>query len=365
MQRFECKTGGSNKYYEFETVRSNGQITINGYYGAIGKGRSLAVIYDGIDEVEAQKALDKKIAEKLKHRYLPVGETPEQPITTGRVAEDLPVVWPMAAMGVENERQAFNLMKDPNYFAQEKIDGERCVVFITSTGLRLFSRSAGVADPTRPLEKKGYPHLNILRFPTLAGTILDSEVKDGKLMVFDVLNLCGQTLVGVGLEARIETLQKLEISGEHIVLLPYARTDEEKEGLLNRVMAEGGEGLMFKYYRGGYVKGGRPKGNWYKLKSSIQIDCVVMGFFKGTASPVGSIIFGQFVDGKLKELGRAAGLTLAMRHDMATHPKKYLGRVMTVRGQKRFETGALRHPTFQRFRDDKQPSECVWYRGEQ
>lgn len=367
IQRYECTTGGSNKYYEFETVRNNGRITVNGWYGAIGKARNLAVIYDGDDEAAAQKALDKKIAEKLKHRYLPVGEAVQstQSAVTGQVAERLPVIWPMAAQGIKDEREARHFMTASNYIAQEKIDGERCIVFVTGIGLRIFSRSAGVDDPTRPLEKKGCPHLNAIHLPGHAGTILDSELKDGKLMVFDIISHKGNSLVDYPLSARLQILGELAIYSDNLTLLTYAATTETKEALLLRVMDEGGEGLMFKNRDGKYLEGGRPAGNWYKLKRSINVDVVVMGFFKGTASPVGSIIFGQFVDGQLTELGRAGGLTLGMKNDMHQNPAKYLGRVMTVRGQKRFESGALRHPTFQRFRDDKLPSECVWYRSEQ
>ena len=48
----------------------------------------------------------------------------------------------------------------PSYIAQEKLDGMRAIVHITKQGLRIFSRSAGVEDPTQPLEKtSALPHL--------------------------------------------------------------------------------------------------------------------------------------------------------------------------------------------------------------
>ena len=82
----------------------------------------------------------------------------------------------MNAQGVKNEAHFQQLMEDPRYLCQEKLDGMRAIVHITADGLRIFSRSAGVNDPTRPLEKtSSLPHLARLQFPKLSGTILDAK----------------------------------------------------------------------------------------------------------------------------------------------------------------------------------------------
>lgn len=39
---------------------------------------------------------------------------------------------------------------------------------------------------------------------------------------------------------------------------------------------------------------------------------------------------------------------------------KYLGKVMEVKANERFPTGKLQHPVFLRWRDDKNPEDCVW-----
>ena len=130
----------------------------------------------------------------------------------------------MNAQGVKNEAHFQQLMDDPRYLCQEKLDGMRAIVHITADGLRIFSRSAGVNDPTRPLEKtSSLPHLANLKFPRLIGTILDAEIladglnsselagsvhrKNGsnglvKIHVFDVLSFCGTTLTSVTLSRR-------------------------------------------------------------------------------------------------------------------------------------------------------------------
>ena len=69
------------------------------------------------------------------------------------------------------------LISNPNYAAQEKLDGMRAIIHICKDGLRIFSRSAGVDDPTRPLEKtSSLPHLAVDEVSELAGTILDAEI---------------------------------------------------------------------------------------------------------------------------------------------------------------------------------------------
>jgi len=387
MQRFECTTGGSNKYYEFETVRSAGRITVNGYYAAIGRAPQVAVIYDGDDEAEAQTALDRKIAEKLKHRYLPLGSGVDAPAIPQ--PSDVPIVWPMAANGIK-EAEAARFITAGNYIAQEKLDGMRATIHVTATGLRIFSRSAGVADPTKPLEKTAsIPHLAALRYPDLVGSILDCELlvpgldaagiageinsrfgaKKAQAYVFDLISLRGKKLNNVGLETRINYLRQADPNhSEYITLLPYATSTDEKRALYDRIMNGKGEGIMFKNSTGSYVEGGRPIGNWFKLKKSITVDCIIVGFTRGEGkynNSIGAVRFGQFINGKLTEIGQASGMTDALRDQFAANPDAYIGRVITIKGQERLKSGAIRHCQWSGFNIQKQPQDCVWYPNEQ
>src|SRR5258708_29912032 len=83
----------------------------------------------------------------------------------------------MNAQGVKEQAHLERLLNDPAFVAQEKLDGMRAIVHVTKDGLRIFSRSAGVADPSRPLEKtSAVTHLAAIKLPGLNGTILDSEI---------------------------------------------------------------------------------------------------------------------------------------------------------------------------------------------
>src|SRR5713101_898962 len=163
----------------------------------------------------------------------------------------------MNAQGVKDERHLEELFQDSDYVAQEKLDGMRAIVHITQTGLRIFSRSAGVNDPSRPLENtSALPHLAALTFPSLAGTILDCEIllpgkdsailagsvhrKNGnavnaqvKIFVFDILRHCSRDLLSLTFKERAYLLWTLEskLKSEHISFLPFVYTSLEKKAL--------------------------------------------------------------------------------------------------------------------------------------
>jgi ATP-dependent DNA ligase len=300
----------------------------------------------------------------------------------------------MNALGVKDEEHLERLLQDVNFAAQEKLDGMRTVVHVTPSGLRIFSRSAGVDDPTRPLEKtSALPHLAELRFPELVGTVLDGELlvqgkgsaqlagtvhrkefsQDNtkvKLFVFDCLHFCGKKLTGQPLHYRLDVLfsNAHKLFSAHIVILPYFKTTATKRNLYKNVFAGNGEGIMLKNLNGTYVGGGRPANNWFKVKKSATFDCVIVGFTKGLGKyndRIGAVRFGQYQDGKLTELGQASGMTDTDRALMSKYPEQYIGRVVTINGMERLKSGAIRHPLFGGLRNDKKATDCIYYRSEQ
>ena len=299
----------------------------------------------------------------------------------------------MNAMGIKGEDHLKELLDDPNYAAQEKLDGIRAIVHFTRTGLRIFSRSAGVEDPTRPLEKtSSLPHLAFQKYPQLAGTILDGEIllpgSDSatlsgtvhsntvspanslvKLFVFDILRYLDKNLERYSLRDRLYWLNILStrVHSPYIVFLPWAYSAHDKRKLYDEVLGHGGEGIMLKRLDAIYMQGGRPSNNWYKAKKSATFDCVIMGFTKGKGkynNRVGAVVFGQYVNGKLTELGQASGMNDTTREDMSSFPQNYIGKVATIKGMERLKSGAIRHPVYAGVRIDKNPKDCRWYDGE-
>jgi ATP-dependent DNA ligase len=300
----------------------------------------------------------------------------------------------MNAVGVKDDAQLNRLLDDSAFVAQEKLDGMRAIVHVTKYGLRIFSRSAGVADPARPLEKtSALSHLAAIKMPGLNGSILDSEIllpgedsatlsgtvhrKNGngqnhpvKIFVFDILRYRCSDLMSKVYDDRLTILDevKLQLSSPYISVLPVADTSKSKRALYNSVLKSGGEGILLKRLDAFYFPAARPSNNWYKAKRSSTFDCIVIGFTKGKGkynTRIGAVRFGQYHNGKLVELGQASGMIDEIRDDMSANPSSWIGKVIAIKGMERLKSGAIRHPQYAGIRFDKKPEDCVWYQGEQ
>jgi ATP-dependent DNA ligase len=191
-----------------------------------------------------------------------------------------------------------------------------------------------------------------------------------KLYVFDILRFNGKDLTQKTLHERLGFLltAKMKIYSNHIIYLSYAFSTQEKQKLHQSVIAKGAEGIMLKRLDATYVQGAYPANNWYKAKKSATFDCIIMGFTKGKGkynTRIGAIVFGQYVNGKLIELGQASGFTDMQRNECSSHPERFIGKVVTIKGMERLKSGAVRHPQFVAIRSDKNPKQCRWYEGEQ
>jgi ATP-dependent DNA ligase len=393
MIRLECTTGGHNKFYELHLLKTNGQVIAKALYGAIGNAPQENVFYNGDNEQEAIGEMQKKQLDKQKKGYVLVGSNGKITQAPTEKKTELPIIWPMNAVGVKDENHLNRLICQDIYVGQEKLDGMRAIIHITKTGLRIFSRSAGVEDPTRPLEKTtALPHLALLKFPHLADTILDAEILapgtdmaelsgaihsnevghingQVKAFVFDVLKYCGQELLTKTLSQRIMVLDiiKTRLHSPYVTFLPWVYKATDKQKLFEEVLAKGGEGIMLKRLDAVYLLGGRPANNWYKMKKHSTFDCIAMGFTQGKGkynNRIGALVFGQYVNDKLVELGHASGMSDSERTEMSNNPEKYIGKVVVIKGMERLRSGSIRHPQFAGIRYDKDPKDCKWYEGE-
>lgn len=133
-------------------------------------------------------------------------------------------------------------------------------------------------------------------------------------------------------------------------------------------VAEGGEGMMLKDKKAGYV--GKRRAAWLKVKVEMTEDVIVTGFKEGQgkySDTIGAIVFSQYdANGNLVERGACSGMDDATRYEIGANRDEYLGKVMEV---KHFgyasdaEVEGLRHPQFVTFRVDKRPEDCVMDQG--
>ncbi len=101
-----------------------------------------------------------------------------------------------------------------------------------------------------------------------------------------------------------------------------------------------------------------------RLKKVVTMDYIVIGFKEGTKrleGTLGAIEGGLLVDGKVQRICTVGGgFTDELRDEIWCNKETYIGRVFEARGKVLFSSGALRHPAFTKWRDDKKPEQCVF-----
>lgn len=101
-----------------------------------------------------------------------------------------------------------------------------------------------------------------------------------------------------------------------------------------------------------------------KIKRSFAVDYICLGVSEGKGKNegrLGALIGGLYREDKLVEVcSVGGGFSDEQREEIYLHQKKYIGKVFEASGKGLFDTGALRHPNFNRWRFDKPKKECVW-----
>lgn len=136
--------------------------------------------------------------------------------------------------------------------------------------------------------------------------------------------------------------------------------DRWKKGLFDKVVSEGGEGVVVKSLRGF-------ESDWFKVKRVHTWDAVIVGFTEAQygktgkfAGLIGAIRYGfHDMGGKLVEVGACSGMTNEQRVAFSAAQESFIGRVIEIRGQELGNRGAIMFPRFVRIRDDKLPTECL------
>jgi len=160
---------------------------------------------------------------------------------------------------------------------------------------------------------------------------------------------------------------------KHIVLTKIVTDDKEK--YCEEIWARGGEGVILKRKDAPYTD----KNAWVKVKTQNTYDVVIMGYkdpkevsikvgdTDATTTKfallgwIGAIVFGQYVNGELRQFGNTSGMPDNIRQLLSESGDSFIGTVMTIEAQSRIpKSGYFRHPRFLRLREDKTADQCVY-----
>jgi bifunctional non-homologous end joining protein LigD len=299
---------------------------------------------------------------------------------------------------------------DPDWWFEPKWDGVRAIA-ICSDETRLISRNR--KDIT-----VAYPELETLHRQVVAlDAMLDGEIvafdegvpsfqrlqqrmhlRDAKkvaqmaksipvaYLVFDLIYLDGRDLTGLPLEERRSLLQEVVVPDETIQLSPVTQGDGL--ALFQAAEAQGLEGIMAKRGSSQYRPGARSS-DWLKVKVVFDADVVIVGWTEGEGrrkGTLGSLVMAVYDGAELRYVGNVGtGFNQSSLHDamerltaldetvppfpaevVRSRPELRNAHwvspklVAKVEHRQLTDAGRLRAPSFQGFREDKEPGECTW-----
>jgi len=299
---------------------------------------------------------------------------------------------------------------DPEWVFEPKWDGIRAIA-ICGEDTRLISRND--RDIT-----VAYPELHRLDDRVVAlDAILDGEIvafEDGApsfqrlqqrmhlrderrieqmakqipvaYIVFDLLYLDGEDLTDRPFMERRRRLEEIIVASERIQVSPV--TEADGSALFQAAAQQGLEGIMAKKGSSLYKPGARSR-DWLKVKVVFDADVVVVGWTEGEgrrAGSLGSLVMAVYDGDDLRYVGNVgtgfdeASLADARDrlHELEETGPPFPDDVLRSRAELRkshwvtpslvarvehrqlTSAGRLRAPSFQGFREDKNPGECTW-----
>lgn len=317
------------------------------------------------------------------------------------------------------------LWTDQNWIVEEKLDGVRLKLHLTPAGGRVDSRRRDTKTRRFSEKSANFPHIRSLHIPELEGTVLDCEamlpVTQGvspvsnkpfwgslsistaccnagpdsaaliqdrfgpmRLHVFDCLIFKGKDITDkpahtrrVYAEKIVAVINKFQPSTEEWLVVTKQCTGtsttgktqaEEKIEFFERLVEDGGEGIIFKNQSAPYRHGKRDKKAWLKLKKFQEIDAFVTGYIPGEhgyEGLVGALELAVRINGQDVGIAAVSQITLEERKaitapDGSLKPE-ILNRVITFRGQELTKHGRFRHAIFVSWREDKASEDCDGY----
>lgn len=263
------------------------------------------------------------------------------------------------------------------YICQEKMDGWNAT-FIKKNGVARWANDweqYAELMAMLPALNQYFPDDTVVvgevGYGTNAETAFAMRHGYHRFVMFDVLKWNGEIMIHKPAIERYGILQqgKKDAQVQLVSTIPLMFTEERNQSMcwemFESVTSRGGEGCILKEVGAKYLLG-KDSREMYKIKKYITKDYILMGFEHSNAETylakemtISSMICGLFIDGMLKPVTKTSGFDFKWRKEFTEHPEQYIGRVVELGGNGMFPSGAMRHSTFLRFREDRKPEECI------
>lgn len=279
-----CTKGSSDKVYQIQIEKVDGGYMVNAQNGR--RGSSLKFREKTAAPVTREKAqalFDKLVKSKLADHYTEheSGQAIQGTENAGRVSGLLPQL-----LNTITEAEAHALIRDPNWIAQYKADGERRpiqhktreAIGINRKGL-IVAMAENIAAAIKCVAEKA----------SVKSFVIDTEDMGDHYIVFDLLELDGRDLRGLGAVERLQKLNALlspamrdERVDGRLCQVRTATTTEAKRKMFEEAYATGEEGMVFKRANAPYA-GGRPASGGDALKykfyaeATVRVACITDG----------------------------------------------------------------------------------------
>ena len=287
---------------------------------------------------EAKKIFSKLVREKTSKGYTP-GDS-GQPYQQTESADRATGIIPQLCNAID-EADAQQLLSDPAWLTQEKLDGKRMLIQRRGDNVVGINRNGLIVALPKPIVQ-------------CAGQIPSQQfLPDGEcigetFIAFDLLEYACTELRNQPYRQRLDCLYRLPIvgSGQAITFVRTASKTPQKRAMLGELRQQNKEGVIFKRIDAAHTPG-RPAsgGDWLKLKFTATCSCIVAG-----ANDAKRSVRLELLDDSGRRVP-VGNVTIPPNHELP-----WAGQVVEVKYL--YAGGSLYQPVYLGLRDDVHPSHC-------
>lgn len=262
------KEGSSDKVYQANIEERGDKCVVTFAYGRRGTALNAGTKTDApVSYDEAKKIYDKLVREKTAKGYKP-GEGEDAPANVAAAVaskEERDTGLRPQLLNPVEEADAMLLLNDPDFWAQEKFNGKRCL--LKKTGDEVIGTNRMGLAIALPAKIADYAKRAVAD-----NFIIDGELLGDSLVAFDILSLNGRDVMSKPYDVRLPLLSAMFDSIGAIRSTETALTTKHKRELYEQLKKENAEGIVFKRKDAKY-SAGRPNTGGSQLKFKFYATC--------------------------------------------------------------------------------------------